>query len=94
MIFGAEDDHWSQHVREGEAFSAMSIVFAVGGMASELQLLNPAGSGVRIRLRCMEPMQFFATAINGNIRRHDPPLANLGGLFGSGSPQNLLSSGV
>ena len=87
-----EDDEWSDHVMNGEAFTGEAIRTAVGGMVPELQILNPAGSGVRFRLRCLEPFAFIGGAINNNIRREDTPLTNLQ-VVPFGVPQNLLGGG-
>lgn len=86
------DDEWSEHVMNGEAFTAQATRTAVGGQSPELQLLNPAGSGVRMRLRCLEPMPFIGGAINNGIRREDTPLTNLQAPP-FGAPQNLLGGG-
>ena len=90
-----DDDDWSSHVMNGEAFTGEAIRTAVGGMLPQLQLLNPSGlpNPVRLRLRCLEPMPFIGGPINTNIRREDTPLANLQAVP-FGVPQNLLGSGL
>lgn len=86
------DDEWSNHVMNGEAFVAEGIRTAVGGMIPELQILNPVASGVRLRLRFLEPMPFVGGPINNNVRREDVPLTNLQAPP-FGAPQNLLGGG-
>lgn len=92
MIEPLPDDEWSDHVENGEAFAAEIAVIAIGGMSPLSQLFNPAASGVRIRLRCVESFAFLAGSINQNIRRHDVALPSGPSVFGG--PQNLLGGGA
>ncbi len=80
---------WSRHVANGEAFSAENFVIGVGGVLAHVQLLNPAGSGKRVRLRSLHATLGIATGVN--IRRHDTPLTTLG-LPAGFIVENLLSS--
>ena len=85
------DDEWSAHVSNGEAFVAEGFQAAVGGQLGFAQLFNPVGSGIRLRLRCLETMPILAISINSNVRRHDVPLGVLGAFAG---PENLLGGGA
>lgn len=81
---------WSEHVASGEAYAAQAFQGAVVGMVPHVQLLNPVASGVRIRLRCLEPMGVLGVAVNTNVRRINTPLTTLGPL---GIVENLLGGG-
>ena len=94
ILDGLTDDEWNSHVMQGEAFTAEVAVIAVPAMIPLAQIFNPLGSGVRIRLRCMEPMTFLGGGtLNQNIRRHDIALPSL---FAPpfGGPENLLGGGA
>lgn len=82
---------WSEQVAAGEAFVAQGFQPAVAGMIPLVQLFNPIGSGVRVRVRCWNPIPIFSVAINHNIWRHDVALTVLGAFSG---PQNLLGGGA
>lgn len=78
---------WNQHVRAGQAFSAENFVIPGGGLLGHIQLFNPAGSGIRVRLRSAH--QIATSVSNSNVRRHDVALAVLGPPAGFIS-ENLL----
>jgi len=84
------DDEWSEHVANGEAYAGAIFVTGVPGELPFVQLLNPVGSGMRIRVRVLQPFAVFAIGVNHNLRRHDPPLASSGFFAG---PENLLGGG-
>ena len=84
-------DEWNHHVMNGEAFVGESLQGAVGGMIGVVQILNPAASGVRVRLRHLETMPIFAIAINTNPRRHDVALTTFAPFV---APMNLLGGGA
>ncbi len=84
------DEEWSHSVAAGEAFAGEGFQAAVAGEIPYVQLFNPVDSGVRIRVRIMQPMAVFAVFINTNIRSHDTPLASLGNF---GIQENLLGGG-
>lgn len=91
MITPLPDDEWSEYVANGQAFAGEGFQGAVGGQIGKVQLFNPVGSGIRVRLRCLEPMALFAIAINTNIRRHDVALTTFAPFAG---PENLLGGGA
>lgn len=82
------DDEWNAHVMAGEAYAAEIAVIAMGGLSPLSQMLNPAASGKRIRVRCVESMAFLGIGINMNVRRHDIVLPSGPSVFGG--PENLL----
>ncbi len=67
---------WSQNVREGEAFSAENFLLGLVATQVHIQLLNPVGSAVRVRLRTVHAILPVAIAVN--VARLDAPLATLG----------------
>ena len=93
ILDSVTDEQWNEHVMEGEAFTAESIVAGVGGMSPEGQIFNPVASGVRLRLRCLEMMAFVGGPINSNVRRHDVALPNLDAPP-FGGPENMLGGGA
>lgn len=92
MMSHMPDDEWSEYVANGEAFAAEVAVVAIPATMPLAQLFNPAASGVRLRLRCVESMAFFGGPINQNVRRHDVALPSVGPPFGG--PENLLGGGA
>lgn len=82
---------WTESVRNGEAFAAEDFLIGVGGMVAQLQLFNPVGSGIRVRLRSVHTIG--AGVQNANIRRFDTALATLGPPAGF-IVENLLGSGA
>ncbi len=84
-------EQWSDHVAAGEAYCSRGFQNIVAGQIPLVQLFNPVDSGVRVRLRVMQPMAVFAFPINTNIRRHDTALTTLGPF---GVIENLLGGGV
>lgn len=90
MIEPLPDDQWSEYVRTGRAFSAVALQGGVAGMFAHAQIFNPAGSGIRVRVRVIEAFTVFGFAINQNVRRFDTALAVLGAFAG---PENLLGGG-
>lgn len=90
-ITALDDDEWSMHVASGEAYAGEILRLGVGGEYPHAQLFNPVGSGLRVRLRSMQPMAIFGIAINTNMRRHDVALTTLGAFAG---PANLLGGGA
>ena len=90
MISPMLDDEWNEHVMNGEAFVGEGIQVAAGGMIALTQIFNPLGSGVRVRLRHLEPVPVLAFAINSNVRRHDVALTANAPFA---APMNLLGSG-
>lgn len=82
---------WSEHVANAESFAAENFLIGVGGLIAEIQLFNPVGSGVRVRLRSVHAIS--AAAQNVNVRRHDVALATLG-LPAGFIVENLLGSGA
>ena len=67
---------WSEHVAQGEAFSSQHFIIGVGGLFAHMQLFNPVGSGIRVRIRSVR--HIGTTTVQSNIRRHDLPVAILG----------------
>lgn len=64
---------WLDHVANGEAFAAENFMLPVGGMVNQMQLFNPVGSGIRVRLRSVH---MTGVPVNSaTVRRHDTPLA-------------------
>ena len=57
------DDAWSRHVMNAEAFVGEGFQVGVGGQLGFAQLFNPVGSGIRLRLRCLETMPIFGLEI-------------------------------
>ena len=86
MITHLPDDEWSEHVANGEAFSGIGFQGGVAGQIGKVQLFNPVASGIRIRLRALEPMAIFGIAINTNIRRHDVALTTFAPFAGPDPP--------
>ncbi len=81
---------WQEHVRNGEAFAIEDFIIGAGGLFNHLQLFNPVGSGVRIRVR--KAIHTMTVVIGANIRRHDVPLT----IVGPPAPfimENLLGGG-
>ena len=91
MITHLPDDEWSEYVANAEAFSGEGFQAAVAGQVGKVQLFNPAASGIRIRLRALEPMALLGISINTNIRRHDVALTTFAPFAG---PENLLGGGA
>lgn len=85
-----DDDEWSAYVSNGEAFNGEGLQGAVAGQIAHVQIFNPVASGVRVRMRHMEPIPVFGIAINTNPRRHDVALTSNVPFAG---PTNLLGSG-
>ncbi len=85
------DDEWAEYVANAQAFAGVSLQVAVPAMIAHVQLFNPVGSGVRLRIQNLQPMAVFSIAINTNIRRHDLPLATFTPFSG---PENLLGGGA
>ena len=81
---------WLKHIEAGEAYAAENFVIPGGGLIGHLQLFNPVGSGKRIRLRSLN--MTAAAAHNGNVYRHDVPLATLG-LPAPFIVENMLAGG-
>jgi len=81
---------WSDYVTNGKAFAGTVLQTVVAGQIAHVQIFNPVGSGVRVRLRCLETIPIFSAGINTNPRRHDIALPVLGAFLG---PDNLLGSG-
>lgn len=92
MIFkgNVADEEWNEHLMNGEAFCSIGLQGGAVGMIAHVQLFNPVGSGVRVRLRTLETLPIFFIAINTNIRRHDVALTTNAPFAG---PTNLLGSG-
>ncbi len=67
---------WSEHAKSGEAYSAEDFILASPGLYPHVQLFNPVGSGIRVRLRSVH--QIGVAAVQSNVRRYDPPGAILG----------------
>ena len=84
------NDEWSEYVRNGQAFACTILATAVPAMIPEVQLFNPVGSGVRLRVRNLEPMTLFGFGLNQNIWRLDTPITSTG-VFGI--VENLLGGG-
>lgn len=81
---------WQSHVRNGEAFSAEDFIIGSGGLVPHLQLFNPVGSGIRVRLRSVHETMTVARSLN--VRRYDPPGSILGPPAGF-VIENLLGGG-
>lgn len=81
---------WSDHVKNGEAFSAEDFIIGAGGLYPHTQLFNPVGSGKRVRVRKVH--QTNTPAVQSNVRRYDPP----GAILGPPAPfviENMLGGG-
>ena len=81
---------WSEHVANGEAYSAEDFILASPGLYPHLQLFNPIGSGKRIRVRKVHETMTVLRSVN--VRRYDPP----GTILGPPATfiiENLLSGG-
>ncbi len=76
MPASRDTTRWSKNVREGEAFSAENFLLGVVATQAHVQLLNPVGSAVRVRLRSVHAV--LPVAIVLSVARHDPALATLG----------------
>ena len=82
---------WDHHMQQGEAFSSENFLIAAVGLLNHVQLFNPAGSGVRVRLRSAHAIA--TTPPFANVRRHDVALA----IVGPPAPfiiENLLGGGA
>lgn len=80
---------WLEHVANGEAYSAEDFIIGSGGLYPHLQLFNPVGSGIRVRLRSVHAI---LAVLNVNVRRYDPP----GVILGPPAPfvvENMLGGG-
>lgn len=87
-----QDDEWNEHVMNGEAFVGLGFQTGVAGQIGNVQLFNPLGAfvPVRVRLRCLETIPIGGVGINTNPRRHDVGIVPGGSFAG---PRNLLGSG-
>lgn len=85
------DPTWNNHVAAGEAYSAENFLIGVGGTFAHLQLFNPVGSGIRVRLRSVHGI--LTALFTGFVRRHDVALATLG-LPAGFVVENLLGGGA
>lgn len=81
---------FSEHARNGEAYSAEDFIIGAPGLYPHLQLFNPVGSGKLVRLRSVHQTMTAARVVN--IRRYDPPGAVLGPPAGF-VIENLLGGG-
>jgi hypothetical protein len=81
---------WNEHVRNGEAFSAEDFIIGAVGLFPHLQLFNPVGSGIRVRLRSVHETMTVARVVN--VKRYDPPGSILGPPAGF-VLENLLGGG-
>jgi len=81
---------WLDYVANGEAFAAENFILGSVGLIPHVQLLNPVGSGKRVRLRSVHST--IGAAVIVIIRRHDPALATLGLPVGF-ITENLLGGG-
>lgn len=68
---------WNEHVKNGEAYSAEDFILAAVGLFPHLQLFNPVGSGIRVRLRSAT-LAAVGALQQANVRRYDPPGTILG----------------
>lgn len=92
MPLAKANTSWLQHVANGEAYAIEDFIIGVGGMFNHVQLFNPAGSGVRLRLRSANHLN--PIVIGAHVRRYDVPLTILGppvpfameNLLGGGPP--------
>ena len=91
MIDPMPDDEWSELVANGQAYAGQALQVAIPAQIAHVQLFNPVGSSVRLRIRSLQPMAVFSIAINTNIRRLDVPLATFTPFAG---PENLLGGGA
>ncbi len=82
---------WNDHVMEGEAFSAENFLIGAGGLVPHIQLFNPVGSGIRIRLRTVHTILSVLTS--SQVARHDVALPTLGLPVGF-IVENLLGGGA
>jgi len=90
MFSELDDELWSEYVQNGDAYAGTVLQGAVVGQVAHVQLFNPVGSGIRVRLRAFETIPVFAGAINTNPRRHDTALTTFTPQLG---PDNLLAGG-
>lgn len=91
MISIDPTDEWSDYVANGQAFATRSFVASGLGFFGHIQLYNPVGSGVRLRLRFVEGLALFGGAVNLNVCRYDTPCVDVAPPpFG---PMNLLGGG-
>ncbi len=72
MPFSRDNTRWDKHVQEGEAFSAENFLIGAVGLANHIQLFNPVGSGIRVRLRHVHSIGVSVQTVN--VRRHDVAL--------------------
>jgi len=70
-------DYWLDALRDGRAFIKGTVLAASVGNFSEIQLLNPAGSGVNAVV--FNLIAHDDLSANIQIRRHDAALATLVG---------------
>lgn len=78
---------WHGYIARGIAYSAENFLVPAGGLINHLQIRNPPGSNVRIRIRQISTAVNFAVV--ANIARHDVALTTLGLPVGFGIEPQL-----
>ncbi len=67
---------WSGYIARGIAYSAENFLIGAPGLFNHLQIFNPIGSDVRVRVRQVSTAVTFAVV--AGVTRYDTPLTTLG----------------